>query len=123
MIRGYLVHDEVVGFQHQWPRGLLDAESCERLDALSPARQWEAADATRYQRLRSQMEKEWVPQMQRLLGIERSALPVIWDADFSTATKTRLGTTPTCCAKSTSAPSGLTRPRRREQWRQPRRAS
>lgn len=82
LIRCYLVHNEVVGFQHQWPRGLLDAESCERLDAASPVRQWEAAETVRYQPLRSQMEQEWVPQMQELLGIETSSLPVIWDADF-----------------------------------------
>ena len=28
------------------------------------------------------MEGEWVPQMMQVLGIEKSALPVIWDADF-----------------------------------------
>jgi hypothetical protein len=28
------------------------------------------------------METEWVPQMMQLLGIERDALPIIWDADF-----------------------------------------
>jgi hypothetical protein len=82
MIRCYLVHDEVVGFQHQWPRGLLDAESCAHLDAVPPVRQMEAADTARYRRLRSKMEQEWVPQMQELLGLDRSALPVIWDADF-----------------------------------------
>jgi hypothetical protein len=82
LIRCYLVHDAVVGFQHQWPRGLLDAESCERLDAVSPVRQWEAADTPQYQPLRSQVEREWVPQMQELLGIDRATLPVIWDADF-----------------------------------------
>ena len=42
----------------------------------------EAADTARYQPLRSKMEQEWVPQMQELLGIDTSDLPVIWDADF-----------------------------------------
>jgi hypothetical protein len=28
------------------------------------------------------METEWVPQMMQELGIEKSALPIIWDADF-----------------------------------------
>jgi hypothetical protein len=82
MIRCYLVHDEVVGFQHQWPRGLLDAESCEQLDAVAPVRQMEPADTAQYEPLRSKMEQEWVPQMQELLGIDRYSLPVIWDADF-----------------------------------------
>jgi hypothetical protein len=82
LIRCYLVHNEVVGFQHQWPRGLLDAASCERLDAAPPAREMEAADTARYRLLRSTMEQEWVPQMQELLGIDTAELPVICDADF-----------------------------------------
>jgi hypothetical protein len=82
MIRCYLVHDEVVGFQHQWPRGLLDAASCEHLDVVSPVRQWEAAETAQYQPLRSKMEQDWLPHMQKLLGIDRASLPVIWDADF-----------------------------------------
>jgi hypothetical protein len=82
LIRCYLVHNEVVGFQHQWPRGLLDAASSERLDAAPPIRKMEDADTAQYQTLRSKTEHEWVPQMQALLGIEASALPVIWDADF-----------------------------------------
>jgi hypothetical protein len=28
------------------------------------------------------METEWTPQMMDVLGIERRALPIIWDADF-----------------------------------------
>jgi hypothetical protein len=82
LIRCYLVHDEVVGFQHQWPRGLLDAASLERLDAAPPVKKMEAADTAQYQRLRSKMQDEWVSQMQEVLGIETAELPVIWDADF-----------------------------------------
>lgn len=82
LIRCYLVHNQVVGFQHQWPRGLLDAPSSERLDAATPARQMEAANTPRYQPLRAKVEKEWVPQMQELLDIASTELPVIWDADF-----------------------------------------
>ena len=47
-----------------------------------PIKQMEAADTARYQRLRSKVEQEWVPQMQELLGIDTPDLPVIWDADF-----------------------------------------
>jgi hypothetical protein len=28
------------------------------------------------------MEEEWTPQMLQVLSIERTALPIIWDADF-----------------------------------------
>jgi hypothetical protein len=82
LIRCYLVHNDVVGFQHQWPRGLLDAASAERLDAPPSIRQMDAADTVQYQLLRSKMEHEWVPQMQERLSIDKSELPVIWDADF-----------------------------------------
>ena len=40
------------------------------------------ATAPEFQALRLKMENEWVPQMMQLLGIERDALPIIWDADF-----------------------------------------
>jgi hypothetical protein len=82
LIRCYLVHNEVVGFQHQWPRGLLDAASSKQLDAAPPIREMEAAATSQYQPLRSKMEHEWVPQMQEVLGIDTTMLPVIWDADF-----------------------------------------
>jgi hypothetical protein len=82
LIRCYLVHDEVVGFQHQWPRGLLDAASLGRLDAVPPVRKMEAADTPQYRQLRAKMEQEWVSQMQEVLGIDTAKLPVIWDADF-----------------------------------------
>ena len=28
------------------------------------------------------MEREWMPQMKQMLGLDASALPAIWDADF-----------------------------------------
>jgi hypothetical protein len=79
MIRCYLSHDEVVGFCHQRPRGLLDAEHITPERASSPM---VGADAPDYQRLKRQMEAEWVPRMIEVLRIDRDALPVIWDADF-----------------------------------------
>ena len=39
-------------------------------------------DAAPFQALRAKMETEWVPQMIEVLDIEKSALPIIWDADF-----------------------------------------
>jgi hypothetical protein len=37
------------------------------------------------------METEWTPQMMQLLGIERQALPIIWDADFLFGPRTAAG--------------------------------
>jgi hypothetical protein len=37
------------------------------------------------------MEADWVPGLQRLLEIETSALPALWDADFLFGPKTAAG--------------------------------
>jgi hypothetical protein len=88
MIRCYLSHDEVVGFCHQWPQGLLDAHEL-RPSAVRSA--MVGPDAQRYRRLRDRMQAEWVPRMKELLGLDRDALPVIWDADFLYGPKTAAG--------------------------------
>jgi hypothetical protein len=41
--------------------------------------------------LRERTETEWVPELQRILGIETKALPVIWDADFLYGPRTASG--------------------------------
>ncbi len=79
MIRVYLSHDQVVGFAHQYPAGLLPPDVAAQLPA---AKTFEPADAPGYRALRERMESEWVPQLQRVLAIRREDLPVIWDADF-----------------------------------------
>jgi hypothetical protein len=90
MIRVYLVHNEVVGFCHQWPKGLLAPTE---LDAADPVAvpTMEDADVPIYGALRSKVESEWVPQMQTLLGIATHELPAIWDADFLYGPKTDTG--------------------------------
>ena len=81
LIRCYFSHGEVVGFCHQWPKGLLDAgvgtPASER-----PPTVMEGPDTPAYRRLRQHAEGEWVDEMMRVLGLESPALPVIWDADF-----------------------------------------
>jgi hypothetical protein len=78
MIRAYLTHDRVVGFTHQYPRGLLPPD----VEPRPSAKVFEPADTPKYDALRMRLEYEWVPEMQRLLSIQTDALPVIWDADF-----------------------------------------
>ena len=80
MIRCYFSHAEVVGFCHQWPKGLLDAGGVASPDRAPPV--MEGPHAPAYQRLRQRAEHEWVPEMARVVGLEARALPVIWDADF-----------------------------------------
>jgi hypothetical protein len=78
MLRVYLTYDRVVGFTHQHPRGLLPPE----VDPPPSSKVFEPPDEPRHQALRTRVEGEWVPEMQRLLGLETHSLPVIWDADF-----------------------------------------
>jgi hypothetical protein len=79
MIRVYLSRDQVVGFAHQYPRGLLDPD----VAVLLPTEKaFLAASAAPYQALRDRMEQQWVGELQRIVGVDRESLPVIWDADF-----------------------------------------
>jgi hypothetical protein len=79
MVRCYLAHDQVVGFCHQWPRGLLNSD---RLGSARAPSAMVGPDEPAYQALRDRMQADWVPQMTHILGIDRRSLPVIWDADF-----------------------------------------
>jgi hypothetical protein len=87
MIRVYLTHDRVVGFAHQYPAGLRPAGAGEP----PPGKRFEQAAAVEFRRLRERVEGEWLPELQRLLELERAALPVIWDIDFLYGPKTAHG--------------------------------
>ena len=78
MIRAYLTHDRVVGFTHQYPRGLLPPG----VDIPPSSKMFESPDAGAYQDIRVRAQTEWVPELQRILGLETHQLPVIWDIDL-----------------------------------------
>ncbi len=88
MIRVYLSHDTVVGFAHQYPRGLLDPAAAA---GLPTQKVFELATAAPYRRLREQMETTWVHELRAIAGLAREDLPVIWDADFLYGPKTDAG--------------------------------
>jgi hypothetical protein len=78
MKRVYLTHDCIVGFTQQYPRGLVEPGT-----ELPPSSKvFEPPDAPGFQDLRERAETEWVPELQRILGLETNQLPVIWDLDF-----------------------------------------
>jgi Domain of unknown function (DUF6815) len=85
LIRVYMTHDQVVGFAHQYPRGLLPPADA---STTKTAKTFELPSAAAYRNLRNRMESEWVPEMQELLSLDTHRLPVIWDADFLYGTKT-----------------------------------
>jgi hypothetical protein len=49
------------------------------------------ADAAPFQNLRAKMEDEWMPQMMKVLAIDATSLPIIWDADFLYGPRTASG--------------------------------
>lgn len=80
MIRCYFSHGEVVGFGRQWPKGLLAAEVAASLPDRASV--MESPETPDYRLLREHAERDWVPEMSRVLGLDSRVLPVIWDADF-----------------------------------------
>lgn len=78
MIRAYLSHGRVVGFTHQYPRGLMPPGPDER----PSGKLFEPANAPGYANLRVLLEREWVPELQLRFAVAPEELPVIWDADF-----------------------------------------
>lgn len=87
MIRAYLTHDRVVGFTHQYPRGLVPPGT----DLPPSSKVFEPPTAPGYQDIRERAEAEWLPELQRILGLETNQLPVIWDLDFLYGPKTANG--------------------------------
>lgn len=87
MIRVYLTQDRVVGFAHQFPAGLRPESAGEP----PPGKTFETATSPAYRGLRQAVESEWVPQLQELLRLATTELPVIWDVDFLYGSKTAAG--------------------------------
>ena len=82
MIRCYMSGDKVVGFGHQFIKALIPppAEGPNSPEAQPGPRIMHGPAA--FPALRNKMEREWTPQMVRLLEIELGSMPMIWDADF-----------------------------------------
>jgi len=84
MIRCYLVHGTVAGFGSQAVNALFPAPpGASPSEAPQPGpRLYHPPTMPEFQRLRTRLEREWVPAAQRLLGIATVDLPVLWDCDF-----------------------------------------
>jgi hypothetical protein len=93
MIRCYLVHDKVAGFGHQAVNALYPpAPGAPPESAPQPGpRLYHPPTMGEFQSLKHRLELEWMPAMQRLLGIDAVQLPVLWDCDFLLGPKTDAG--------------------------------
>jgi hypothetical protein len=80
MVRCYLAGTKVAGFGYQEINALyeLDNETM-----IPPGRRYYfTQNCGLFSDLKEAMEKEWVLQLQQVLSIDKTMMPVIWDADF-----------------------------------------
>jgi hypothetical protein len=84
MVRCYVVGDRVAGFGEQLVNALYPPPpGGSASDAPPPGpRLYFPPDRPDFQLLKARLEREWVSELCRTVGLERSQLPVIWDADF-----------------------------------------
>jgi uncharacterized protein DUF6815 len=84
MIRCYLVHDRVAGFGHQAINALFPAHPGARpTETPEPGpRLYHSHTKPEFQVVKDKLERDWVPEAQRLLEIETQHLPILWDCDF-----------------------------------------
>lgn len=84
IVRCYLVGDRVAGFGEQLVNALYPATpGASPGDAPQPGpRLYYPPTRPDFQRLKDNLEREWLGELCGLVGIERSQLPILWDADF-----------------------------------------
>lgn len=85
MIRAYLVQDEVVGFARQQPEvpsDDSDAPAADKVLGMPAAKTMYPAFEPTLAALKHTLEREWVPGLCQLVGIDDGELPLLWDADF-----------------------------------------
>lgn len=82
MVRCYMAGDHVAGFARQFAPKDETGAPVDRVLGLPAAKTMYGPDEPAFQSLRSKMEREWVPALQRITGVETASLPAIWDADF-----------------------------------------
>jgi len=91
MVRCYVVRDRVAGFGEQIVNALYPSDA--GTTAPQPgSRHYFPATRPDFQRLKEKLEREWLDELCRLVGLDKSRLPVIWDADFLYGPKDTDGT-------------------------------
>src|SRR5262245_42729227 len=93
IVRCYQVRDRVAGFGEQLVNALCPAApGAAPAEAPQPGpRLYYPPTRPDFQRLKSRLEGEWLPEMCRVLSIDPEELPVIWDADFMYGPKDAAG--------------------------------
>lgn len=84
MIRCYVVGDRVAGFGEQLVNALYPVPAgAAASEAPQPGpRLYYPATRPDFQALKHKLENEWIGELCHCVGIARSELPILWDADF-----------------------------------------
>src|SRR6476660_6244256 len=84
MVRCYLVRDRVAGFGEQLVNALYPAEPGAPANSapLPGPRLYYPPTRADFQRLKDKLEREWLDQLCGIVGLEKTQLPILWDADF-----------------------------------------
>jgi len=93
IVRCYQVRDRVAGFGEQLVNALYPTPpGAATAEAPQPGpRLYYPPTRPDFQRLKNRLEREWLPEMCRVLSIDPAELPVIWDADFMYGSKDTAG--------------------------------
>lgn len=83
MVRAYLCGTKVAGFGYQEINALHPASTDEDFTRQQPSRRhYYTEQCHLFQRLRRQLETDWVPGLCAAVQIAPGDLPLLWDADF-----------------------------------------
>ena len=93
IVRCYQVGDRLAGFGEQLINALYPAgPGAAPGDAPQPGpRRYYPPTRPDFQKLKNRLERDWLPEMCRVLSIDRAELPVIWDADLMYGPKDAAG--------------------------------
>jgi hypothetical protein len=84
MVRCYLVRDRVAGFGEQLVNALYPAEpGAPANSAPQPGpRLYYPPTRVDFQPLKNRLEQVWLGQLCDIVGVDKTQLPILWDADF-----------------------------------------
>jgi hypothetical protein len=92
MVRCYVVQDRVEGYGLQAVNALYPARDPASGEAVTPGpRLYHPPNLPHLEPLKTRLETEWIPQLQRMLGIAGDELPLLWDCDFLHGDRTEAG--------------------------------
>ena len=93
MVRCYVVGAKVAGFGEQLVNMLVPAPPGAPPNPAPPPgpRHYFSPARPDFQRLKDKLEREWIDELCQLVGLAKSELPVLWDADFLLGPKDATG--------------------------------